>query len=190
MFWKGGGVGSKRRAGLAIVFLATAVTNVAAQEGDDARRAYFAAVAEFFRVPASEVSILGDWRLPPDEIPVVLFVAGRAGVSEEALAALRRSGSSWHDLAGRYQVSPGAFHVPLPDDAPAGRLEGAYAKYRETPAARWSEIQLSDADIVALVNVRMLSGTLQLSVEEVLRRAGSTGSFVDLYTEPIRIDHN
>ena len=179
-----------RRVGLALVLLATAAGNVAAQGGDEARQAYFAAVADFFRVPASEISILGDWPLPADEIPVVLFVAGRAGVSEEALAALRRSGLSWHDLAGRYQVGPGAFHIPLPDDAAAGRLEGAYARYREVPPTQWSEIRLSDADIVALVNVRVLSGALQLSVEEILRRAGATGSFTDLYAEIIRVDHS
>ena len=181
-------MGLDRRAGMILLVLATAATSVAAQEGDEARQAYFGAVAEFFRMPTSEISILGDWSLPPDEIPVVLFIAGRAGVSAEALAALRRSGSSWHDLAGRYQVSPGALHIPLPDDAPAGRLEGAYARYREVPPARWSEIQLSDADIVALVNVRLLSGTLQRSVEEILRRAGPSGSFADLYAQLIRND--
>lgn len=183
-------MGSNRRVGMILLVLATATTSVAAQEGGEARQAYYGAIAEFFRVPASEISILGDWRLPPDEIPVVLFIAGRAGVSAEALAALRRSGSSWHDLAGRYQVSPGAFHLPLPDDAPAGRLEGAYARYREVPPALWSEIQLSDADVVALVNVRLLSGTLRRSVEDVLRRAGSSGSFADLYAQLIRSDRS
>ena len=175
---------------MALLFLATAAAGAGAQEGDEARRAYFGAVADFFQVPTSEVSILGDWRLPSDEIPVVLFIARRAGVSAEALAALRRSGSSWQELAGRYRVHPGDFHAPLPDDAPAGRLEAAYARFREIPAARWSEIQLSDADIVALVNARLLSGTLQLSVEEILRRAGSTGSFADLYAQLIRIDQS
>ena len=179
-------MGSTARAGIALLLLATAATSVAAQEGDEARQAYFGAVAEFFRVPASEISILGDWRLPSDEIPVVLFIAGRAGVSPEALAALRRSGTSWADLAARYRVGPGALHVPLPDAAPAGRLEGAYTQYRELPAGRWSEIRLSDAHVVALVNVRLLSEALDLSVEEILSRAGATGSFVDLYARLVR----
>lgn len=184
-------MGSIRRAGTALVFLAmgatsVAATGVAAQEDDAARQAYFGSVAEFFEISSSEISILGDWRLPADEIPVVLFVAGRAGVSAEALAALRRSGSSWAELAARYRISPGALHVPLPDAAPAGRLEGAYVQYRELPATRWSEVRLSDGDIVALVNVRLLSETLQLSVEEILRRAGSTGSFVELHARMVR----
>ena len=179
-------MGSIRRAGTALVFLAMAATSVAAQEDDASRRAYFASVAEFFEISSSEISILGDWRLPADEIPVVLFIAGRAGVSAEALAALRRSGASWAELAERYRVGPGTLHMPLPDTAPAGRLEGAYVQYRELPATRWSEVRLSDGDIVALVNVRVLSETLQLSIEEILRRAGSTGSFVELHARMIR----
>ena len=51
---------------------------------------------------------------------------------------------------------------------------------------RWSEVRLSDGDIVALVNVRLLSETLQLSVEEILRQAGSTGSFVELHARMVR----
>jgi hypothetical protein len=182
----GGSVASLRRAGTTLAVLAFVAPGVAGQDNDAVRQAYFSAVAEFFGVSRSEVSILGDWRLPTDEIPVVLFLARRAGVSAEALAALRRSGSAWSQLMTRYGVDAGALHLPLPDAAQAGRLQTAYEHYRGLPPARWAEVRLTDQDVVALVNVRILAQTFALSVEEILRRAGPTGTFLELYPRLIR----
>lgn len=156
---------------------------VAAQGREAARQDYFRAVAGFFSLPASEVAILSDWDIPADEIPVVLFVARRAGVSPEALVALRDSGQTWSALAERYRVTATALHVPAPDDAPAGSLSGIYETYRSTPVAEWGSIRVSDRDVVGLVNVRLISQALRLPAEQVLALAGSTPTYVELYAE-------
>lgn len=152
-----------------------------AQEGGAARADYFRAVAAFFNLPANEIAILGDWDIAADEIPVVLFVARRAGVSPEALVALRDGGEGWAELSERYEVGPAAFHVPVRDDAAAGRLGNAYSRFRSTPVGEWSTIRLSDSDIVALVNVRLISQSLGLPAERILAASGESGSFVRLY---------
>ena len=175
-----------RRSALLWVALALVATGAEAQEPDVAQEAYFRAVGEFFDVPSSELEILRDWSLPPDEIPVILFVADRAGVVPEALVALRRSGESWTRLAQRYGVGAPELHVPVPDQAGTGPLTSVYQGFRDLPASRWREIPLAPEDIVALVNLRLLSQTLGVSPAEVLSRAGSTSSFVQLYGELIR----
>lgn len=146
-----------------------------------ATEAYLGEVAEFFSLPAGEVDILSEWRLPPQEIPVVLFMARRAGVSAEALAQLRRAGRGWSELAERYHLDPTHFHVPLAEDAAAGPLDEAYGQYRALPASRWSEVRLSGNDILILVNVRVIAQSLKRSPEEVLTAYGSTPDFVALY---------
>src|SRR5690606_23901931 len=98
------------------------------------REAYFRAVAEYFALPPDEVAILGSWDLPPDEIPVVLFVAARAGVSPEALTALRESGASWASLASRYRIGAAQLHVPLSRSPDGGALAETYRRYAATPA--------------------------------------------------------
>ena len=127
-------------------------------------------MARFFNLPSSEVAILSDWEIPADEIPVVLFMARRSGVSPEALVALREAQQSWVTLATRYRVGPFALYVPVPDDASAGALEVAYEAYRTVPVAQWGSIQLTDADVVGLVNVRLISQTLGIPAEQ---RSGS-----------------
>lgn len=153
---------------------------------DDAREAYFRAVAEFFAMPESEISILGEWRMPAEEIPVVLFLAHRAGVSPEALVALRRSGRSWSELAGRYRLDAAQFYVPIPDRASAGVLQPVYDRYRSVPTPSWSDVALSDREIVSLVNLRVLSQTLHLAPERVLAAAGGAESWVDVYDRLLR----
>ena len=104
----------------------------------------------------SELEILREWSLPPDEIPVILFVADRTGVVPEALVALRRSGESRTRLAERYGVGAPELHVPVPDQAATGPLTSVYQSFRDLPASRWREIPLAAEDIVALVNLRLL----------------------------------
>ena len=180
-------MGIIRRAAGALVTSAVTVSALAAQQsGTQARDVYLRAVADFFSLSSTEVSILADWRLPPDEIPVVLFVAHQAGVSPEALVALRSSGRSWTELARRYQVDASHFYVPLPDGADAGILQGAYSRYRGLPAARWGEVTLADSDIVALVNVRVLAQTFHVSPETVLGATAPGRSFVDVFASLLR----
>ena len=130
-----------------------------------------------------EVSILADWEIEPDEVPVVLFVARRSGVSPEAVVALRDSGRSWADLTGRYRVSASALHVPIRDDAPAGALSGAYERFRSTPVSDWSTLRLEDHEVVGLVNVRVISQVLGLSAEHVAASSGSTPTYVQLHAQ-------
>ena len=148
---------------------------------DDARTAYFEAVSGFFRLPANEVAILGEWDVQPGEVPVLLFAARRAGISPEALVALRRSGMAWSGLLVRYGIGAEDLYIPIPDGAPAGALSGAYAQYRATPQPEWSEVRLSDAEVVALVNVRVLSQVLGLSPAGVMGRTEPNGSYVRLF---------
>ena len=180
------GVGTIRRTAVVWVALALAVAGAEAQEPEAAQEVYFRAVGEFFDVPSFELEILRDWSLPPDEIPVILFIAQRAGVVPEALVALRRGGESWSRLAETYGVGAPELHVPVPAQAAAGPLTSVYQKFRDLPTSRWREIRLAPGEIVALVNVRLLAETLDVTPAEVLSRAGSTDSFVQLYGELLR----
>lgn len=175
-----------RRTGVVVgVVLAASAPAVSAQETrSSAVEAYFGAVAEYFVLPRSEVDILGEWRLPAEDIPVVLFLARRGGVSPEAVVALRESGQGWAALAARYRMGPAQFHVPLPESASAGSLAGAYERFRSLPTSRWREIELGDDDIVALVNLRVLSETLRRPPQEILAER-SRGSWAEVYARLI-----
>lgn len=157
---------------LAALALGTAVP-VQAQGGDDA---YLQAVGEHFRVSVDEVRVLASWGRPASDIPVVLFVAGRGGVSPDAVMALRNAGRGWSEIAGRWQLHAGDFHVPVDDSVDAGPLRAVYEQYRSRPGTGWPSITLSDGDVVALVHVRFLAdylGVAPARVMQALARAGA-----------------
>ncbi|MGE0158749.1 MAG: hypothetical protein AB7T31_05005 [Gemmatimonadales bacterium] len=171
-----------------MVLAAAAATATAAEPQDvTGQRAYFRAVASYFQVPESEIAILahgGD--IASDEIPVVIFVARRGGVSTEAVAALRESGRTWTELAQRFGVGANALHVPTRDAASAGVLSAAYQRYAATPMQQWPSMRLESDEIVALVNVRVLSQALGVEPDVIARRSGSTATFVELYAQFLR----
>lgn len=144
-----------------------------AQSPDDM---YLQAVGEYYRVPVVEVRVLASWGRPAAEIPVVLFLAGRGGVSPDAVMALRNAGRSWRDIAGRWQVHAGDFHVALDPSVDAGPLARVYEAYRSRPGTGWPSIELTDDEVVLLVHLRFLTeylGVAPGAVLGALQRAGA-----------------
>lgn len=156
---------------------------VAAQQpvSQAVREAYLRTVGEFFRLPLEEVVLIAEGGLPPDEVPVVLFLAQRAGVSPDALVGLRKGGRPWRDVAARYGLGAQIFHLALPEQQPLGFLGRAMDLYRGTPARDWPGLRLEDDEIVGLVNLRVLSQQVQVAPLEVLRCREDAGSFVACY---------
>lgn len=161
-----------------LALVAAAVVPVDLHGQSDEVEAYYRAVGDHFQVSFQEVSILSEWQLAPDEVPVVLFLASRGGISPDAVVALRRGGRGWAELASRYGVGAEDFHVPLGGGAAVGSLDRAYEQYEATPAASWGGIVLSDDEIVGLVNVRVLSEAANVSGARVLQARERAGSYV------------
>jgi hypothetical protein len=90
--------------------------------------------------------------------------------------ALRRGGRSWAELANRYGVSPARLHVRLPGDADAGVLGRLYGEYRSRPSTAWVSIEIRDAEMINLVNLRFLSSYLGRAPAEVVRALTAAGS--------------
>lgn len=175
------------RFGLALVAAVSISSGAHAQGVDPAvREAYFRAVGGYFDVPVQEVAIIGEWELSPDEVPVVLFLAQRAGVSPDALIGARRGGRPWREVAGRFGLGPRAFHIPLPDGQDLGSLARAYGEFRGRPAGEWAQIRLEDTDIVTLVNLRVLAEETGAPPLRVLRMREEAGSFLSCYPLLIR----
>ena len=148
---------------------------VTAEAQNPAQDTYLQAVAEHYRVSVDEVKVLASWGLPVAEIPVVLFIAGRGGVSPDAVIALRRSGRSWSELSGRYQLHAGQYHVPIGDTVDAAPLVRAYGEFRSRPGASWAAIELADEEIVGLVHLRFFTEYLNLPAAQVLGALARAG---------------
>ena len=141
--------------------------------------AFLRAVAEHFGTPRSEVQVLSRWSLSTKEIPVVLRLAKRAGVSPDVVVAQRRRGVGWMEIARGYSVHAGDFHVPI--DGSAGLLNAAYERFNARPASEWRDISLADAEVVGLVNLRFLSRALDVRPGQVVEAMGDDNDIVGVF---------
>ncbi len=161
--------------------LACPVVGAGQTGGEPDVQFYLEAVGRFFDVGAEEVRILREWRLPAEELPVVLFVSVRAGISTDAVAANRLRGSSWSSIASTFGMPVADVHVEFGDGSPLGDLGSLYEQFASTPRSRWNTLRISDRDYVSLVNVRVLSGTLGLPPGRVLQAVEDHGGFIAAY---------
>ena len=112
--WEGGRVTrSGRRLILGWILLACLPSYGRAQAAASDLDDYFRAVSDYFEVGLDEVRIISEWRVAPEDIPVVLFLSRSAGISTDAAAAERSRGSSWLGLMRRYGVRVSAVHFPF-----------------------------------------------------------------------------
>lgn len=149
---------------------------------------YYRAAAEHFGVASSELEILAEWELQPGEVPVVLFIARRGGVSTDAVAALRGAGQSWADLGTRFGVHAGNLHVELPDGTAYGPLARAYGEFDGRPSSGWPSIRLEDREVVLLVNLRFLADAVNRPAADVLDALARSGSAPAAYAALVRGD--
>jgi len=135
---------------------------------------YIRALGDHHGLPASEVGVLAEWRLPVAEIAVVLEVSERAGVSPDALVASRRNGRTWPMLASRYGLDVTSFHVELTD--PPEPVAELYAALAGLPRSRWGEAPFDDRQMIFLVNVSFLQAYAKVSGDVAAAALARTGS--------------
>ncbi len=127
---------------------------------------FLRAAAQHFGMSFSEVDVLSRWGLSADEMPVVLYLANRSGVSPDVLVAQRRRGREWMDIALGHEVHAGDLYVPL--QGPAGFLAAAYERFDGVASSAWAGIRLTDQEVVGLVNLRFISVFLGVPPAQVV----------------------
>lgn len=143
--------------GLVFATLATAGVSIDIQVG----------LGNFYRRPHREIVVLEERRVPPDELPVVLFIAERCGVAPLEIWEHRRRGLGWARITARYGLTADVFYVPISVD-PGPMYRHAYGYYRKYPRRDWHRIALADDDIVALVNLRFYSEYYRLPADRIV----------------------
>lgn len=130
-------------------------------------RLYMRALAREFGTTGRELEILQGWVNHPSELPVLLFVADRAGVTTDVVGSLRNSGQSWQRIALRFGLGPATFRVPVGNATAEGVLARPVREFTR-PAGDWHQIAMTDLEITALVNLRVLSHQLDVPPDELL----------------------
>jgi hypothetical protein len=156
-----------------------AQVNVGVSVGQDGLRGFYLAIGEYYSVPQREVIVVRERRIPPEEIPVVFFIAQRARVAPALVIDLRLRGNSWWDISIQYGLGPEVYYVPIPALVKLGPPYGkAYGHYKNKPKEKWKTIVLNDAEVVNLVNLKFVSEHYRRPPDEVIRLRSGGKDFV------------
>ena len=128
---------------------ATAQVQAGAAFSGDGLKSFYFAVGNYYHVPEREVIVIRERSIPPEEIPVVYFIAQRARVAPAAVVDFRLRGRSWWDVAVHFGVNPTVYYFD--GGPPYGKAWGHYKKTGKV-------VMLRDPEIIDGVNVHFLSG--------------------------------
>jgi hypothetical protein len=146
--------------GFSALSLSAQVQAGAVFSGDGLRSFYFA-VGKYYQVPDREVVVVRERALPPDEVPVVFYIAQQARVEPAVILDLRRRGLSWADVALHLRLEPDIYYFR--GGPPYGK---AYGYWKKHPPR--------DAEVIDAVNVHFLSDYHRVS-PDVVRAERSRG---------------
>lgn len=120
--------------------------------------------------------------LPPPDLSVLMFLAREANRPLDHLVDLRRKGLPFPDIAARIGLPPTVFLVPMPVDArvgpPYGKAHGYWKKHKHRKPVK---VVLSDAEVIDLVHLRVVSGFYGVSVIDVIRMREKGTPFPGIY---------
>lgn len=125
--------------------------------GSGAFASFRLSVSEYYRAPEREVVYVRERGIADEELPVVYFIARRAGVSPSAIVDLRRGGWGWWRIADHYRLDPEDFYIPCSGIPRGSHYWKAYDNYDRYPRDQWNRFSLTDQDVIDFVNLRLIA---------------------------------
>jgi hypothetical protein len=131
-------------------------------------QAYYAAITNHFKVTPEAISDLRDQGVAVEDLPVVLLLAERAKVEPDQIGIVRASGASWMSIAEDHGLGADTFYILLGVKFSSNTYSPILDKYRSKPQKQWRGMQLTDAEIVNLVNLKFIASYHDYSMLEVM----------------------
>ena len=147
--------------------------------GEEGIKSFYLAVGEHYKVPEKEIVVVKQKKIPNEEMPVVFFLARRAGTSPETITKLRLGGKSWMEITAHFGLTAEIYYVPVKEVSgpPYGK---AYGHFKKRKKNQWREIKLTDVDIVNFVNLKFMSEYYGCSPDEVVKMRENGKNFIDI----------
>ncbi len=153
---------------LVAVFAACSAAAQTAGWAPETEKSYIAAVARHFDVTVEEVSDLQDLGLAAEDLPVALLLAKRSKVSVDQIAENRGNGQPWLDIAELHDLGADVFYIKIGAKYSSETYSPILTKYISLPRSKWKNLELSDEEVVNLVNLKFIASYHDSSMFEVM----------------------
>ncbi len=146
---------------------------------DGGIKGFYLAIGEHYKVAEKQVVVVREKKIPDEELPVVFFLARKAGVSPEAIVKLRARGKTWMDITVHFGLTAEIFYVPL-KQVPGPPYGKAYGHFKNKKKSKWGTIRFSDTEIVNFVNLKFISEHYGCPADEIIKMRAKGNSFITI----------
>jgi hypothetical protein len=137
---------------------------------------YHLSMGNYFNVPEKEILRCGRRHVLEEELPVVFFLAQKAGKTPGTIVNLHNRGMSWMRIAQHFNLGPRAFYVSAGGEVKKSPYQKVYEYYQ----GNRSHIQLSDADVVNMVNLKFMANHYGHDPLEIILMRSKGKTFPDI----------
>ena len=157
------------------------VGSVSANNNDDVTLEYVMAVGDYYDYNYEYVNKVLNTYVSSEELPVVFYVAQSANVEPEEIAKMRSDKNSWMDIASSYSLSPKVFYVMMAGKTKNAEFQATFEKYHSVLASQWDKIDLTDQEVVNLVNLRFIYKKQGYDPFEIMSMQAYGKSYVNIF---------
>lgn len=134
----------------------------------DLRASYYESIGRYYSVTADEVLKISRAGISDEDLPVVFFIADRAKAEPGRIAQAFLGGTSWMDVCRNHSLYASDFYLIVSGKVTSRNYGPTFAKFKNTPEPEWKEIELTNDEIVNLVNLKLMYSLHDYSVYEIM----------------------
>lgn len=150
------------------------------QADDELVNEYYQALADYFIVPVENVAKIQEQGIAHEDLPVLFVISGRAKVPAEDIVGLRLQEKTWAEITTGQNLKPDIFYFIVSGKIDSKTYAPIFDKFKMTPEQKWELIELSDDDIVNLVNLKVIGSHYDYSVFEIMALRDLGKDFVQI----------
>ena len=138
------------------------------------------ALKHYFDVSDEQFDAVQEHGLAPEDLAVCFHIARYSKSNPVTLAKVRARGDSWRDIVLGRNGSMDIFYKPIVGYAASEVYYPILAKFDNTPTDQWRKLELTDDEVVKLVNLRFIASEHDYSIYEVMAQVDEGKSFADI----------
>ncbi len=140
-------------------------------------------IVDYYNVSTADLANILIKGISNEDLPVVFHISQKSGQSAEKIADLRLRGDHWLDIAKVRGLGPKDFYVLVMSDVTSKTYAPIMAKFKATPVQNWNQLELTDSDIVNLVNLKFIASHNDYSIFETMSLRDNGQKFVQINSE-------
>lgn len=165
-----------------IIILALTLTALAPQlaAAGNQDQDFDQALVQYFKISTDVVAALRATGVTAEELPVCCHIARHSGTNAESIAKMRARGDTWREIVLGRNMGMNIFYQPIVGTSVSETYYPIFAKFDAVPASQWRKLELSDDEILNLVNLRFIASQHDYSVYKVMAQRDDGLPFLEI----------